>query len=133
MYYDNAWHNDWQNDPTLTVTTGPLPSLSSQFTVTASGDAAEDETLESYLGVYNKTERWWAGRPVYVNTQGRLLFAELVWNIGPELGYYALHGSWSHESPAYERKWKKYGENGSKLVSVKIVSTASKFNWLLRF
>ena len=62
----------WKSDPSLTVTPGPLPSLPSQFTVTASGAAAEK--FPSYLGVYNKTERWWSGRPVYVNTHGRFLF-----------------------------------------------------------
>ena len=29
MFYDNALHNDWQNDPSLTVTTSSLPYSSS--------------------------------------------------------------------------------------------------------
>ena len=80
--------------------------------------------MSSYLGVYNKTERWWTGRPVYVNSKGRLMYhAKLVWTIGPEIGYYVLHGSWSHQNPACERNWKQYNDNGilSKPVSVKII------------
>ena len=89
--------------------------------------------MSSYLGVYNKTERWWTGRPVYVNTEGRLLYhAKLVWMIGPDIGYYVLHGSWSHQNPASERNWKQFNDNDNDFfsismpVSIKIISGAGK-------
>ena len=44
----------WQDDPYLTVTPGPLSPLPAQFTVTATGLAAEIWT--SYPGVFNRTE-----------------------------------------------------------------------------
>ena len=50
-------HSLWHEDPSLTVTPGTLPSLPRQFTVTATGVAAEK--YPSYLGVYTKTKRWW--------------------------------------------------------------------------
>ena len=52
----------WPDDPSLTITPGPLPPLPRQFTVTATGAAAEE--WPECLGVFTRTERWWAGRPV---------------------------------------------------------------------
>ena len=115
-----------KSDPSLTVTPGPLPSLPSQLTVTASGAAAEK--FPSYLGVYNKTERWWEGMPVYINTQGGLLYHNFNWMIGPELGSYVMQGSWSHQSPVCEKSWTYVTDNGidEKPAAVQIVSDAGK-------
>ena len=95
-------------DPSITVTPGPLPPLPSQFIVTASssGEFAKiSDSLED-LGVFNKTERWWAGRPVYMNTQGHFLYHSFQsWMIGHKLGYYTLMGSKSYKSPADVKSW----------------------------
>ena len=125
IFYDGQ---SWHLDPSLTVTPGPLPPLPSQFTVTASGAAAEEQPAS--LGVFNKTEGWWMGRPVYVNTEGQLLYHETSWMIGPELGWYTLRGQWSHQSPACERNWTyvayKIVGVDEKPASVKIVSGAGE-------
>ena len=101
----SGWHywngKSWQDDPTLTVTPGSLPPMARQFTVTATGSAAAE--YPSYLGVFKRTERWWLGRPVYTNTQGRLLHhgaRHNDWLIGDKLGYRALSlsGSQSRHS-----------------------------------
>ena len=101
--HSKAWHDD----PFLTVSPGPLPPLPSQNTVTATGAAAEK--WPEWLGVFTRTERWWNGRPVFVNTQGRLLHHgadDYGWVIGCKLGgYKALSGSRAHHSPASERSW----------------------------
>ena len=95
-------------DPSITVTPGPLPPLPSQFIVTASssGEFAKiSDSLED-LGVFNKTERWWAGRPVYMNTQGHFLYHSFQsWIIGHKLGYFTLMGSKSYKSPADVKSW----------------------------
>merc|ERR1712227_59065 len=72
----------WPADPTLTVTPGPLPPLARKFTVTATGAAAK-KWPES-LGVFTRTDRWWRGRPVYTNTEGRLLHQGNVDNLGDD-------------------------------------------------
>ena len=119
IYYDG---DTWKPDPSLTVTSGSLPPLPSQFTVTASG--VLDEIGQSYLGVFNKTERWFSGKPVYVNTQGRLLYQNRPgWAIGDELRYYSIIGSRSYPNPICERSWTYVTDNGiEKPASVKIVS-----------
>ena len=119
IYHDGD--DTWKPDPSLTVTSGSLPPLPTQFTVTG-------EIGPSYIGVYNKTERWWSGRPVYVNDQGQLLYHDRCWLIGDELGYHVLSGSRSYHSPACERSW-TYGYGSDRKIisyeepaSVKIVS-----------
>ena len=103
MYFDGE---TWQYDPSLTVTPGPLPPMPSQFIVTASGAFLELSNGLKHLGVFNMTERWWAGRPVYVNTKGVFLYHGIEsWMIADELGYYVLRGSISYLSPVYERRW----------------------------
>ena len=104
-YYDGE---TWHPDPSLTVIPGTLPPVPSQYTVTASHAS---ETWSAYSGVYKKTEQWWAGRPVYVKTEGAeqlfpnqvlFLYQESRWNIGPKLGWYALResqpGNWTYVS-----------------------------------
>ena len=55
MYHDGE---NWQYDHSMTVTPGPLASLPAQFLVTASGSFVGLTTSSSYLGVFNKTERY---------------------------------------------------------------------------
>ena len=103
----------WPSDQTLTVTPGPLPPLPRQFIVTATGAAAE--VCPKCLGVFTKTQRWWLGRPVYVNTGGWLLHhgpEDYGWLIGDKLLYGGLRGSRGRHSPAEEDNWKyaSYGE-----------------------
>ena len=112
VYYDG---DTWKPDPSLTVTSGSLPPLPAQFTVTG-------VIGPPYIGVYNKTERWWSGRPVYVNNQEQLLYHDGSWLIGDELGYHVLSGSRSYPSPACERSWTKF-TTYEEPTSVKIVSS----------
>ena len=109
-YYDGE---SWQHDPTLVVTPAPLPR---QFSVTAQGSTAED--YPSYLGVFTRTERWWVGRPVYVNSKGRLLYYGRYWAIGDTIGYCSLCGSQAHHSPAHETSWTFWTGSEDKPVSV---------------
>ena len=103
-----SFNDTWYFDHSITVTPGPLPPLPSQFIVTASssGEFAKiSDSLED-LGVFNKTERWWAGRPVYMNTQGHFLYHSFQsWMIGHKLGYFTLMGSKSYKSPADVKSW----------------------------
>ena len=70
QYWDSS-KKSLQDDRMLTVSRGPLPPLPRLFKVTATGAAADK--WPGCLGVFTRTQRWWAGRPVYTNTQGRLL------------------------------------------------------------
>ena len=121
MYFDG---DTWKSDPSLTINPGPLPPLPSQFTVTTEvRPSSISGVYKSISGVYNKTERWWAGRPVYVNMDGMLLYHDWSWMIGDELGYTFLWGSQSHHSPDCERNWtyENVHDNETDEASVKIV------------
>ena len=114
----------WHDDPTLTVTPGPLPPLPRQFTVTVTGAAAEK--WPSYLGVFTRSERWWRGRPVHTNTEGRLLHhgpTDYGWIIGPTLGMYGLRGSRPHYSPASEDSWRYWTGSEDKPASVTVTGS----------
>jgi len=114
----------WQDDPTLTISPGPLPPLARQFTVTATGAAAE--VLSSYLGVFTRTQRWWLGRPVYTNPRGRLLHhghGDYGWMIGSTLGSYSLRGSRARHSPASEDNWRYWTGSEDKPASVTVTAS----------
>ena len=120
------WEDGWHDDQTLSVSAGPLPPLPRQFTVRATGAAAEK--WPKYLGVFTKTQpqRWWNGRPVYVNTEGRLLHlgnADDGWMIGDKLGYRALSGSRAHISPIDEDSWRYYTSSEWKPASVSVIGS----------
>ena len=62
------------DDPTLTSSLGPLPPLPRQFIVTATGAAAEEWPWPEYLGMFTSSERFLAGKPVYINSWGMVLY-----------------------------------------------------------
>ena len=119
-----SYKGSFHEDSSLIVTPGPLPHLRRQFTVTASGAAAEK--WPSSLGVFTKTQRWWNGRPVYVNTGGKLLHhanQDAGWMIGDELGKYYLRGSRAHLSPVDEDRWRYWTGSGTKPASVTVTGS----------
>ena len=118
----------FQDDSTLIITRGPLPPLARLFTVTASGAASEK--LPEFPGVYRRTQRWWFGRPVYTNTQGKLLYHDNSpgtfydsWVIGDALGAAVLRGSWCHHSPSSEDNWTYWTGTQWKPASVTVISS----------
>ena len=116
--------DSWLDDRTLTVTPGPLPYLPRQFTVTATGVA--EEKYPSYLGVFTKSERWWNGRPVYVNTEGVFLYHGKNgdgWTMSDTLGIRVLWGSKSRQTPSMEKNWIFW--NGSEYPTANITVTGS--------
>jgi len=118
QYWDGE---SWNDDLSLTVTTGPLPPLPRQFTVTAT--AAISSIQPSSLGVFTKTQRWWLGRPVYVNKEGRLLHhghRDSGWMIGDKLNFYVLKGSRARHSPANEDAWRYWTGSKTRPASVTI-------------
>ena len=113
----------WQDDQTLTVTPGPL-TLPRQFTVTARGAAAKK--YPSYQGVYTKTQRWWFGRPVYINTEGVFLYhggAGDGWTMSDTLGTRRLWGSQARDSPVSEKRWKYWTKSESKSASITVTGS----------
>ena len=119
-YHNNRFHDD----SSLILTPGPLPPLSRRFTVTATGAAAKK--WPSSLGVFTKTKRWWRGRPVYVNTEGKLLHHGPVdegWAIGDKLGKYEMRGSQSYQSPISENSWKYWTGSEWKPASVTVTGS----------
>ena len=120
QYADPSKRETWQDDRTLIVSRGPLPPLPMMFNVTATGAAAN---ARSFLGVFTRTQRWWNGRPVYSNTQGRVLHhGDLGWDIGPAIGYSLIRGSRSHHSPVSEENW-RCTVTDNQTVSVTVTET----------
>ena len=123
LYWDLS-KKSWQDDKTLTVSSGPLPTLPRLFTVTATGAAADK--FPDYLGIFTQTQRWWEGKPVYTNTQGCFLHQggiDFGWMIGRALGRYVLRGSRARDSPSTEDSWRYWTESGDKPASVTVTGS----------
>ena len=123
-------HKQLHDDLTLKVTSGPLPPLPRQFTVTNKPGcqpcAGARAPWQSYLGVFNRTERWWDGRPVYVNMRGMFLHhgpKDLGWVIGIKLGTFVLRGSRARHSPADEDKWGFFDGSDFKIAPVTVTGS----------
>ena len=98
---------NWKKDNGLSITHGPLPPMPGQCTLTALGAVAK--MYPSYLGLFTKTERWWRGKPVYVNTKGALLYHgsnDDGWGISFFLFDSKLKGSRGYLSPDDEDSWR---------------------------
>ena len=110
----------WVSDPTLVISAGPLTSLCNILTVSASGPAAEKQSDK--MGEFSRTERWFNGKPVFRNSQGRLLHQSPTqgWHVGRELGEAGLRGSMAHHCPSQERKWTYWDGSKRQPASVKI-------------
>lgn len=116
----------FHDDGTLTLSPGPLPSLPRLFTVTAIGAAAEK--WPDHLGVFTRTQRWWWGRPVYTNTQGRLLYhgaVDIGWVIGDKLGRSVLRGSRARDSPVTEDSWRYWTGTGLEFKPASVTVTGT--------
>ena len=114
------------HDPTLTISTGPLPPLARQLTVTATGAAADK--YPSCLGVFSRSERWWNGRPVYTNIRGRFLYHHGVgygWVIGYKFDRRALAGSRSYHSPESEDRWRYWTGSEWKPASATVTASST--------
>ena len=106
-----------------------VPCLPRPFTVTASGAASKE--WPDYLGQFTRTQRWWRGRPVYTNTQGRLLYHSAGyegWVIGPALGFSVLRGSQSHMNPSLETTWTYWTGTERKPASVTVTGTHTQIS-----
>ena len=119
---DESFHDD----QTLTVIPGPLLPLPRQFNVTVTGPAARK--WPTYQGPFTKTQRWWWGRPVYVNTKGRLLYHGGIgegWTIGSKLERRSLRGSLARNSPVDENSWEYWTGSGSEYKPASVTVTGS--------
>ena len=112
----------YQKDPTLKVIQGSL-SLSKQYEVTASGGAAD--MCPSCLGIFNKTERWWNGRPIYENTNGYSLYHDSYgWSISKKIGertQYGTYGTLEHSN-----EWNYWNGSEYKVASVTVSSVSER-------
>jgi len=105
-------NGSWQHDGTVTISKGPL-SLPRVFTVTGTRAAARE--WPECLGEFTRTQRWWAGRPVFGNGEGMLLHhgpGDYGWMIGRPLNRAALRGSQSHMSPSLQTNWLYLTDDG---------------------
>ena len=117
MYSDGT--GTWPADTTLVISPGPL-TLCDCLTVSASGPAAE--MWPECLGEFSRTEMWWNGKPVFTNSQGRLLHQSHAqgWIVGPRLGKAGLNGSMAHNCPSREENWTYWDGTKDQPASVKI-------------
>ena len=101
MYTDGK--GTWHADETLVISPGPL-TLCDSLTVSASGPAAEEQSEK--LGEFSRTEMWWNGKPVFRNSQGRLLKqSSKEWDVGDNLDKAGLRGSFTCHCPGSDENW----------------------------
>ena len=84
-------------DPTLTITEGGLANMCRQYSVSASGLAAEK--FSTFLGEFSFSNDWSYGRPVYDSKDGRRMYVRYSgrWYIhNSTTGEYLLENSLSH-------------------------------------
>ena len=102
----------WNLDPSLKITRGPMTSLCNTLTVTFFHNAAEK--YPDLQGEFTRTNRWLYGKPVFQNSHGRLLFQHNDhlsatgndgWAIGWELGKAYLRGLMARHCPSTENSW----------------------------
>ena len=102
------YKNGFENDRLLAINFGPV-SLCREYKVSATGAAARKWL--SYLGEFTLTDRWWRGRPTFINSKGRILYhgdGSDGWTIGNKFGKYVLRGfeGAQHDCPASQKNWK---------------------------
>ena len=117
-----AYKGTWPHDPTMTISPGPLPPLARQFTVKTTTRDADKKCL----GVFTRSEMWWLGRPVYINTWGRFLHhstGDCGWVIGDALGKVGLRGSRARHSPESEDTWRYWTGSEFRLASVTVTAS----------
>ena len=96
----------WAVDDTLTITHEPLNINCTSFLVSIYG-AAYDRFMDS-SGLFNITDNWMYGRPVYSNAVGELLYVctwSGQWCIGDKFGRYAIKTTDKPVFPTSARGW----------------------------
>ena len=117
----------WHKDAGLKATQGPLSSLCNTLKVTLFDYAAEK--YHDLQGEFVRTERWLYGRPVFENSDGRLLFQHNDhsangndgWAIGWEVGTHYLRGLMAYHCPSHEKSWTYW--NGIQMVTANVTIT----------
>ena len=92
----NLGDGKWNDVRTLTITPGPLTPCR-KITITGSGEIATKH--DNKLGTFTPTNRWYYGRPVYINTSGKFLYSQGVyfvpsWVVGDKIGDRGVRISW---------------------------------------
>ena len=114
----------WNPDPSLKITRGPMTSLCCTLKVELFHAAAEK--YPDLQGEFTRTNRWLYGRPVFQNSHGRLLFQHNDhsatgndgWDIGWELGKAYLRGLMARHCPSSENSWTYW--NGIKMSKTNV-------------
>ena len=92
-------------DNTLLINHEPLNTTCNSYLVTSYG--ASYERFNDSFGVFNMTDNWLYGRPVYSNEVGQLLYVCNYgqWCIGPKIGRYGIRSSDKPMFPASATGW----------------------------
>ena len=101
-------------DPLLMITFGPFINECEAYVVAASEHAAD--LFPSYLGVFSFTDRWWNGRPLLTNSNGRLMYhgnQDYGWLLSSDLDNNVIRGTMSHLSPEREKNWLYWDSSSS--------------------
>ena len=84
------------------------------YVVAASGHAAD--LFPSYLGVFSFADKWWNGRPLLINSNGRLMYhgnQDYGWLLSSDLDNNVIRGTMSHLSPEREKNWLYWDSSSS--------------------
>ena len=120
---DPGFLYSWKADPAMTITYGPLKNICTIVTISDTGPAAAE--LSTYLGMFNKTEQWNYGRPVYINSHGKYLHVfnlndEGNWAVSSEFGKYNMWSTGAQLSPVDSKDWIYWNGSEKKPVNISI-------------
>ena len=119
----------WPADPTIKIHFGRLnfcPSINVQFFGSTS------EEYPYYDGLFEYSEKWHNGRPIYINPHRRFLFAGSGsgpgsgWTISNEVGKISLASDYASLCPGGVNDWKFWDGEDYQKASVRIICSHEK-------
>ena len=112
--------SSWQEDITLTITGARSQCIA--YNVIGQGSVSEE--WPSYFGQFVITNDWFNGRPVYKNTNGKVLCVDGSygdWNIGED---YEDYNIWSVDLPMYPdrvKSWMFYDGTSEQPADISVI------------
>ena len=106
-YVDGA-SGQWQEDSARVDVVPGLMSLCETVTITST---EENDPLAAYLGEFSRCEdKWFYGRPVFVNNNGKVLCCGVSWQVGDSVGDRKLEARSGPNCPGKIEGWKKQSD-----------------------
>merc|ERR1712126_34679 len=111
----------WHSDPSVKIQFGSLSpdQQCGDVRIQLRGDAAD--RLPECGGLFTKTNKYFCGKPVFVNTQSQYLHcAGASWSVGPKIGMGGIYSTYAGLCPAQIKTWTYWTGSEDKPADVTI-------------